>query len=115
MQGKQGIVRYIYRGIVFIYDANEEENGGYITAKSNMCEKLKLSAGDCSEKVGILFLKCELYGHLKLLLMLFLSKIFTQGCDPDSLAFEDLPDSPKSPLSPEKPWQARDNCECKEA
>ena len=51
MQGKQGIVKHIYRGIVFLYDGNEEENGGYLTCKSNMCEKVKVAVGDCSGKV----------------------------------------------------------------
>lgn len=51
VQGKQGIVKHIYRGIVFLYDGNEEENGGYFTCKSNMCEKVKLAVGDCSGKV----------------------------------------------------------------
>ena len=51
MQGKQGIVKHIYRGIVFLYDGNEEENGGYLTCKSNKCEKVKLAVGDCSGKV----------------------------------------------------------------
>lgn len=51
LQGKQGIVKHIYRGIVFFYDENEEENGGYVTAKANMCEKVKLKVGDFSGKV----------------------------------------------------------------
>jgi hypothetical protein len=34
LQGKQGIVRHIYQGIVFLCDGNEEENGGYVTAKA---------------------------------------------------------------------------------
>lgn len=48
LQGKQGVVRHIYRGIVFVYDGNEEENGGYFTAKAIMCEKVKLAVGDFS-------------------------------------------------------------------
>ncbi|KAJ1436249.1 Transcription elongation factor Spt5, NGN domain [Sesbania bispinosa] len=47
---KQGIVKHIYRGIVFLYNADEEEYCGYFTAKSNMCEKIKLAVGDCSGK-----------------------------------------------------------------
>jgi hypothetical protein len=48
LQGKQGIVRHIYQGIVFLYDGNEEENGGYVTAKAIMCEKVKLAVSDFS-------------------------------------------------------------------
>ncbi|WVY97923.1 hypothetical protein V8G54_030074 [Vigna mungo] len=80
-KGKQGIVKHIYRGIVFLHDGNEEENGGYVTCKSNMCEKVKLDAGDFSGK----------------------------DSEPGPLFFEDQPSSPRSPLSPKKPWQAREN------
>ncbi|XP_052730775.1 protein RNA-directed DNA methylation 3 isoform X2 [Vigna angularis] len=80
-RGKQGIVKHIYRGIVFLHDGNEEENGGYVTCKSNMCEKVKLDAGDFSGK----------------------------DSEPGPLFFEDQPSSPRSPLSPKKPWQAREN------
>ncbi|KAL2561423.1 hypothetical protein AAZV13_20G080700 [Glycine max] len=80
-KGKQGIVKHIYRGIVFLYDGNEEENGGYLTCKSNKCEKVKLAVGDCSGK----------------------------DSEPGPLVFEDQPSSPRSPLSPKKPWQAREN------
>jgi transcription elongation factor SPT5 len=48
LQGKQGIVRHIYQGIVFLYDGNEEENSGYITAQAIKCEKVKLAVGDFS-------------------------------------------------------------------
>uniref|UniRef100_A0A7N0T699 KOW domain-containing protein n=1 Tax=Kalanchoe fedtschenkoi TaxID=63787 RepID=A0A7N0T699_KALFE len=40
-QGRQGIVKQIYRGIVFLNDENEE-NDGYFCAMSFMCEKVKL-------------------------------------------------------------------------
>ncbi|CAM9003787.1 unnamed protein product [Rhodiola kirilowii] len=40
-QGRQGIVKQIYRGIIFLNDDNEE-NDGYFCAKSFMCEKVKL-------------------------------------------------------------------------
>jgi hypothetical protein len=43
LQGKQGIVRHVYQGIVFLCDENEEENGGYVIAKAIMCEKVKLA------------------------------------------------------------------------
>lgn len=51
LQGRQGIVRKIYRGTIFLYDENETENGGYFCAKSQMCEKIVLSADACKEKV----------------------------------------------------------------
>ncbi|KAK7280515.1 hypothetical protein RJT34_25579 [Clitoria ternatea] len=80
-KGKQGVIKHIYRGIVFLYDGNEEENGGYLTCKSNMCEKVKLADVECSGKES----------------------------EPGPLVFDDQPSSPRSPLSPKKPWQARDN------
>lgn len=41
LQGREGIVKHIYRGVVFLTDDNEE-NDGYFCAKSFMCEKVKL-------------------------------------------------------------------------
>ncbi|CAL0316444.1 unnamed protein product [Lupinus luteus] len=78
---KEGIVRHIYRGIIFVYNESEEDNGGYFTSKSKMCEKVKLTVGDFSGK----------------------------DSEPGPLVFEDMPTSPRSPLSPKKPWQAREN------
>ncbi|KAE9611796.1 putative translation protein SH3 [Lupinus albus] len=80
-KGKEGIVRHIYRGIIFLYNETEEDNGGYFTSKSKMCEKVKLTIGDFSGK----------------------------DSEPGPLVFEDIPTSPRSPLSPKKPWQAREN------
>ncbi|XP_019441366.1 PREDICTED: protein RNA-directed DNA methylation 3 [Lupinus angustifolius] len=80
-KGKEGIVRHIYRGIIFLYNESEEDNGGYFTSKSKMCEKVKLTVGDFSGK----------------------------DSEPGPLVFEDMPTSPRSPLSPKKPWQAREN------
>ncbi|KAI5401573.1 protein RNA-directed DNA methylation 3 isoform X1 [Lathyrus oleraceus] len=82
-QGKQGVVRHIYRGIVFVYDGNEEENGGYFTAKAIMCEKVKLAVGDFSGT--------------------------GKDGEPGPLVFDDQPSSPRSPLSPKKPWQTRES------
>ncbi|KAJ6317426.1 hypothetical protein OIU76_013045 [Salix suchowensis] len=81
LKDRQGIVKQIYRGIIFIYDQNETEDGGYFCSKAQMCEKIKLSFDACYGKDG----------------------------EPGSLGFEDFPSSPKSPLSPKKPWQAREN------
>ncbi|KAJ7975010.1 Transcription elongation factor Spt5 [Quillaja saponaria] len=80
-KGKQGIVKKIYRGTIFLYDEREEENGGYFCSKSHMCEKIMLSVGD------------------------FAGKDNESGLP----GFEDFSSSPKSPLSPKKPWQAREN------
>ncbi|WJX15184.1 hypothetical protein P8452_05362 [Trifolium repens] len=82
-QGKQGIVRHIYNGTVFLYDGNEEENSGYIAAKATMCEKVKLAVGDFSGT--------------------------GKDSEPGPLVFDDQPSSPRSPLSPKKPWQARES------
>ncbi|RZC88340.1 hypothetical protein C5167_016145 [Papaver somniferum] len=44
--GRQGIVRQIYKGNIFVYDSeNDLENGGYFCAKCQMCEKIKLFNG----------------------------------------------------------------------
>ncbi|CAD5330785.1 unnamed protein product [Arabidopsis thaliana] len=79
-EGKQGVVRQVYRGIIFLYDESEEENGGYFCCKSQSCEKVKLFTEESNEKTG---------GF-------------------DGTAFEDFVSSPKSPLSPEKEWQPRE-------
>ncbi|KAF5959372.1 hypothetical protein HYC85_000581 [Camellia sinensis] len=80
-QGRQGIVKQIYRGIVFLYDENEQENSGYICCKAQFCEKIKLSDDACKGKGG----------------------------ESGASGFEDFPSSPKSPLSPKKAWQSREN------
>lgn len=54
-QDRQGIVKQVYRGTIFMFDENETENGGYFCSKSQMCEKIKLSIDVCEEKVGISF------------------------------------------------------------
>ncbi|KAG7998445.1 hypothetical protein I3843_01G259300 [Carya illinoinensis] len=82
IKGRQGIVRKIYRGIIFFYDENETENGGYLCAKSHSCEKIKLFTDMSNDKVG---------------------------GESGPLGFEDFASSPKSPLSPKMPWQAREN------
>ncbi|VVA12171.1 PREDICTED: RNA-directed DNA [Prunus dulcis] len=81
LKDRQGIVRQIYRGTIFLYDENETENGGYFCSKSHMCEKIKLYNDACKEKDG----------------------------DSGGPVFEDFMSSPKSPLSPKKPWQERDS------
>ncbi|XP_013611361.1 PREDICTED: protein RNA-directed DNA methylation 3 [Brassica oleracea var. oleracea] len=76
-EGKQGVVRQVYRGIIFLYAEGEEENGGYLCCKSQSCEKVKLFTEESNDKTG---------GF-------------------DASAFGDCTSSPKSPLSPEKEWQ----------
>ncbi|ESQ40338.1 hypothetical protein EUTSA_v10015856mg, partial [Eutrema salsugineum] len=79
-EGKQGVVRQVYRGIIFLYAENEEDNGGYFCCKSQACEKIKLFTDESNEK--------------------------TDGFD--ASAFGDIASSPKSPLSPEKEWQPKE-------
>ncbi|CAK9159695.1 unnamed protein product [Ilex paraguariensis] len=82
LMGRQGIVKKIYRGTIFLYDENEQENGGYICSKAQLCEKV--ISGDASDK---------------------------KGGEPGPSGFDNFPSSPKSPLSPKKPWQGKDdNC-----
>ncbi|XVF83034.1 hypothetical protein PTKIN_Ptkin16aG0100000 [Pterospermum kingtungense] len=78
-EGKQGLVRQIYRGTIFLYDENETDNGGYFCCKSQMCEKIKQLFDAFSEK----------------------------GDEPPS-DFGDFMSSPKSPLSPKKPWEEKE-------
>ncbi|XVE68778.1 hypothetical protein DITRI_Ditri09bG0097400 [Diplodiscus trichospermus] len=78
-EGKQGIVKQIYRGTIFLYDENEADNGGYFCCKSQMCEKIKLLFEACNEKGG----------------------------EPPS-DFGDFMSSPKSPVSLQKSLQERE-------
>ncbi|KAK8277024.1 hypothetical protein V6Z12_D10G237000 [Gossypium hirsutum] len=80
-EGKQGIVKQIYRGTIFLYDENEADNGGYFCCKSLKCEKIKQFLDICSDKGG----------------------------DPGGTSdFGDFVSSPKSPISPKKPWHSQD-------
>ncbi|XP_077220123.1 kow domain-containing transcription factor 1 [Tasmannia lanceolata] len=40
LKGRQGIVRHMYKGSVFVYDDNQLENNGYFCVKSNLCERI---------------------------------------------------------------------------
>lgn len=53
LQDRQGIVKQIYRGTIFIQDEIETENGGYIYARSQLCEKVKFSFDASNKKVII--------------------------------------------------------------
>lgn len=50
-QGREGVVKQIYRGTVFIYNEAEQENSGYFCCKSQNCEKFKVLGDACKEKV----------------------------------------------------------------
>ncbi|XP_004308761.1 PREDICTED: transcription elongation factor SPT5-like [Fragaria vesca subsp. vesca] len=81
LKDRQGIVKQVYRGTIFMFDENETENGGYFCSKSHMCEKIKLSIDVSPEKDG----------------------------DSGAMDFDDFTLSPKSPLSPKKPWLKENN------
>uniref|UniRef100_J3M8P4 KOW domain-containing protein n=1 Tax=Oryza brachyantha TaxID=4533 RepID=J3M8P4_ORYBR len=40
-QGKQGVVKHLYMGILFIYNESESENNGYFCAQCGACENVK--------------------------------------------------------------------------
>ncbi|KAL9271144.1 RNA-directed DNA methylation 3-like protein [Drosera capensis] len=81
-KGRQGIVKQIYRGIVFLYDQNELESDPYFCVKSHLSEKVKRTEDVCLGK---------------------------GGDDGGPSGFGDFSSSPKSPLSPEKPWESKEN------
>lgn len=122
-QGREGVVKQIYRGTVFIYNEAEQENSGYFCCKSQNCEKFKVLGDACKEKVcmfvtydyliyptpqilyqknRIIFKKLEAFAKA-------FSLPSVQGSEQASVGFDDFPSSPKSPLSPKKPWQERDS------
>ncbi|KAM0835533.1 hypothetical protein ACQ4PT_062861 [Festuca glaucescens] len=41
VEGKQGVVKHLYMGILFIYNESESENGGYFCAQCGSCENIK--------------------------------------------------------------------------
>lgn len=51
MQDRQGTVKQIYRGVVFLYDQSEQDNNGYLCVKGQMCERITSSGGVLNEKV----------------------------------------------------------------
>ncbi|KAK4356445.1 hypothetical protein RND71_025416 [Anisodus tanguticus] len=80
LKDRQGTVKQIYKGVVFLYEQSEQDNNGYLCVKGQMCERITGSGGVLNEK----------------------------GSEPGS-GFADLSSSPKSPLSPEKSWRVRDD------
>ncbi|CAL5343301.1 unnamed protein product [Camellia sinensis] len=81
LQGQQGIVKKIYRGTMFLYDENKQENSGYMCCKSQICEKIILSDDARNGKGG-------------------------KSGPP---AIDNFLACPKSPLSPKKPQKMREN------
>ena len=41
LQGKQGVVKHLYLGILFIYNESESENCGFFCAQCGSCENVK--------------------------------------------------------------------------
>ncbi|GMH13299.1 hypothetical protein Nepgr_015140 [Nepenthes gracilis] len=80
-KGKQGTVKQIYRGIVFLTDQNEAENDTYFCAKSQMSQKIKRCDDVCQGK----------------------------GDETGPSDFGDIPSSPRSPLSPNNPSQTKES------
>nr|XP_010312594.1 protein RNA-directed DNA methylation 3 [Solanum lycopersicum]XP_010312595.1 protein RNA-directed DNA methylation 3 [Solanum lycopersicum] len=81
LKDKQGSVKQIYRGVVFLYDQSEQDNNGYLCVKGQMCERIASSGGVLNGK----------------------------GSEPGPSGLADFSSSPKSPLSPEKSWRAKDD------
>ncbi|KAJ9562633.1 LOW QUALITY PROTEIN: hypothetical protein OSB04_007793 [Centaurea solstitialis] len=44
LEDKKGIVKQIYKRVVFLLDENETEHCGYFCAKAQICEKMEFSA-----------------------------------------------------------------------
>lgn len=53
LQDKRGIVKQIYKGVIFLHDENESENCGYFCAKAQICEKMDFSADFSKGKVSL--------------------------------------------------------------
>ncbi|KAJ0704912.1 putative ribosomal protein L2, domain 2 [Helianthus annuus] len=81
LEDKRGIVKQIYKGVIFLHDENESENCGYFCAKAKICEKMASSV--------------DMFKGGK-------------GGKSDASGFDDFPTSPKSPLSPNKAWEGRE-------
>ncbi|EPS60663.1 hypothetical protein M569_14140, partial [Genlisea aurea] len=82
---REGTVKKIYRGVLFLYDEPDEfgdETNGYFCAKANICEKLGRPCDIPTEE--------ECVG-------------------PAPPVSEDLSSSPKTPLSPDQSFQNTDN------
>lgn len=60
LQGKQGPVEHIYRGVLFIYDRHHLEHAGFICAKSQACLVVGGSRGNRDKIVRIMFFMLSL-------------------------------------------------------
>lgn len=54
LQDREGAVKKIYKGILFLCDGSVQENNGYISVKAQLCEKVNLSGKESHEKVCML-------------------------------------------------------------
>ncbi|XP_074357445.1 protein RNA-directed DNA methylation 3-like isoform X2 [Apium graveolens] len=52
LKDRVGIVKHIYRGVVFVYDKTDLENGGYFCCNSQNCETVKSSGLSSKEEHG---------------------------------------------------------------
>lgn len=52
LQGKQGPVEHIFRGVLFIYDRHHLEHAGFICAKSQSCLVVGGSRGNREKMVS---------------------------------------------------------------
>ncbi|XP_058110427.1 protein RNA-directed DNA methylation 3-like isoform X2 [Magnolia sinica] len=79
-KGRQGMVKHIYRGTIFIHNSNQSENNGFFFAKSELCENIKGSTDGRDE--------------------------LDDGTAPPG--FEDSTATPNTPQSPKRPYQRRE-------
>ncbi|XP_010243229.1 PREDICTED: protein RNA-directed DNA methylation 3 [Nelumbo nucifera] len=82
LQGRRGVVRQIYQSTIFVYDKNQKENSGFFCVKAQLCKRIKPSKEALQENID-------------------------DGSGPPG--FDETMPSPKSPLSPKRPWMAKDN------
>ncbi|KAH0462249.1 hypothetical protein IEQ34_009824 [Dendrobium chrysotoxum] len=56
LEGREGIVRHMYKGVLFIYDECQSENNGFFCANSGICDLVKksrdLGGGKLSTRAG---------------------------------------------------------------
>ncbi|XP_031090783.1 protein RNA-directed DNA methylation 3 isoform X2 [Ipomoea triloba] len=77
---RQGIVKQIYKGVIFLYDEMGEEHNRYVCVKAPVCERISRSHGLLSGK---------------------------ESEAGPSTGFAETPSSPNTPLSPKKPCRER--------
>ncbi|CAL9106355.1 unnamed protein product [Musa textilis] len=52
LQGREGVVKHMYKGTLFIHDEYETKNSGFFCVKSMSCEKVKESKNSYGVKAG---------------------------------------------------------------